>query len=176
MNSGRRAGVCAGLGIAMGSLSWALLSVAGVSALVAAYAPLLLAIKMMGGLYLLYLAWRAFKAARLDDDFDIGKKDAQRRSNFKQACSGYLVMMTNPKAILGWIAIVSLGMEEGAPWWVAALLIAGTFTISVVAHVAYAILFSTPRMVRAYRNSKRFVQAAFGTFFTIAGLRLLTSE
>jgi len=160
----------------MGSLSWALLSVVGISAVVAAYAPLLFAIKIMGGMYLLFLAWKAFRAARIDDDIEIGRETHRRRSNLHHAGGGYLIMMTNPKALLAWVAIVSLGIQEGSPWWVGALLIAGTFMISIIAHVLYAILFSSPAMVAAYRKCKRYIQAAFGTFFTIAGLRLLTSD
>jgi len=176
MNTGRVAGVSVGLGIAMGSLSWALLSVVGVSAMVAAYAPLLFIIKMVGGMYLLFLAWKAFRAARKDNDFELESSTGKQRSNLHYAASGYLIMMTNPKAILAWIAIVSLGIQQDSPWWVGALLICGTFLISIIAHVAYAILFSTPLMVAAYRKSKRYIQATFGLFFTGAGLQLLTND
>ena len=176
MNAGRRAGVWAGLGIAMGSLSWALLSVLGISAMVAAYAPLLFTIKILGGIYLLFLAWKAFRAAGVNDDIEIKETTESGRSNLNYAGSGYLIMMTNPKAILAWVAIVSLGIQDGSPWWVGVMLISGTFVISIIAHVSYAILFSTPIMVAAYRKCKRYIQVVFGTFFTIAGLRLLTSD
>ena len=63
MSEGRRAGVALALGIAGGSVAWALLTAAGLSALLASYAAALTVIKIAGGVYLLWLAYKAFRAA-----------------------------------------------------------------------------------------------------------------
>lgn len=84
--------------------------------------------------------------------------------------------MTNPKAALAWIAIISLGLQEGAPLWVGAAIVIGTFIMSIVIHVLYAVAFSTPAMVRIYGSARRVIQGVLGTFFALAGLRLLTSR
>jgi len=84
--------------------------------------------------------------------------------------------MTNPKAILAWVAIVAIGIQEGSPWWVGALLICGTFTIAIITYMSYAIFFSTPAMVSVYIKFKRYIQAVFGAFFAIAGLKLLSND
>lgn len=84
--------------------------------------------------------------------------------------------MTNPKAALGWVAIVSLGLKQDAPIWVGLAIIAGTFTISVIAHLTYAFAFSTPIMLRTYSRARRYIQATLGAFFVFAGFRLLTSK
>ncbi len=84
--------------------------------------------------------------------------------------------MTNPKAALAWIAIISLGLKEGAPLWVGAVIVIGTFLLSVVIHLLYAVAFSTPVMVRIYGKARRAIQGVLGTFFALAGLRLLTSR
>ena len=84
--------------------------------------------------------------------------------------------MTNPKAALAWIAIVSLGMQAGAPLWVAFVIVVGTTVLSVICHVLYALVFSTPPMVRIYAKGRRWVQGTLGFLFTFAGLKLLTSR
>ncbi len=84
--------------------------------------------------------------------------------------------MTNPKAILAWIAIVSLGLHADAPFWVGLAIIIGTSILSIVLHCAYAVAFSTPAMVRIYSKSRRWIQGALGIFFTFAGIKLLTSR
>ena len=84
--------------------------------------------------------------------------------------------MTNPKAALAWIAIISLGLTPGAPLWVAGAIVGGTFVLSVVIHFLYAVAFSTPMMVRVYGRARRIIQGALGTFFGLAGLRLLTDR
>ena len=53
MGAGRKAETVLALGISFGSLTWALLT----------YALALTAIKMVGGIYWLWLAYKAFKSA-----------------------------------------------------------------------------------------------------------------
>jgi amino acid exporter len=84
--------------------------------------------------------------------------------------------MTNPKAALAWIAIISLGLQEGAPLWVGAAIVIGTFVMSIAIHVLYSVAFSTPVMVRLYGKSRRVIQGVLGTFFAFASLHLLTSR
>ncbi len=85
-------------------------------------------------------------------------------------------MMTNPKAPLAWVAIISLGLKEGSPLWVSLALVAGTFLISVTAHILYAVVFSTPIMILVYSKARRYIQATLGGFFAFAGIKLLSSK
>lgn len=176
MSVNRRAGIALAIGVALGSLSWALLTVIGLSALLAAYAGALLVIKIVGGLYLLWLAYKAFRAAASRHDIEAEALAGGTRSPIGYLARGYVIQMTNPKAALTWIAIVSLGLQEGAPVWVGAAIVIGTFVLSVVIHVLYAVAFSTPLMVRIYARARRGIQAVLGTVFAIAGLKLLTSR
>ncbi len=84
--------------------------------------------------------------------------------------------MTNPKAALSWIAIISLGLAPDAPMWVTSAIVTGTFLLSVVFHLFYAVAFSTAVMVRIYGRAHRTIQGMLGTFFALAGLRLLTDR
>ena len=84
--------------------------------------------------------------------------------------------MTNPKAALAWVAIISLGLETDAPNWVTVSIVTGTAIISVVIHCIYAIAFSTQQMVRIYGKARRLIQSTLGAFFTFAGLKLLSSR
>ena len=78
--------------------------------------------------------------------------------------------------VLAWIAMVSLGMSEGAPTGVPIAIVLGTFTLSILLHVGYAIGFSTPVMLRLHRRARRGLRTAFGVFFVYAGGRLLTDR
>lgn len=175
MSNGRKPGMALGLGVAAGSFSWAILTIFGLTALIAAYAPLLTAIKILGGLYLLWLGYKSLRSAASKTDLTIPKDAKKPHSLFHCARSGYLIMMTNPKAIMAWIAVVSLGMQDGAPWWVGAIIGAGITVLSILIHLIYAIVFSTPIMQRGYAKCRRALQTAIGTFFSLAGIRLLSS-
>jgi threonine/homoserine/homoserine lactone efflux protein len=176
MGVGRSSGMSLAMGVATGSLTWAVLTVFGLSAILATYASALLAIKIFGGLYLLWLAYKSFKSAASTHDIEAKELAGGRRTPFGYLKRGYIIQMTNPKAALAWIAIISLGLKEGAPLWVGAIIVVGTFLLSVAIHLMYAVAFSTPAMVRLYGKSRRAIQGVLGTFFAFAGLRLLTSR
>jgi threonine/homoserine/homoserine lactone efflux protein len=86
---------------------------------------------------------------------------------------GLAVQMTNPKAAFTWVAIISLGLDESAPSWVAVSIIAGTTIRSVAIHVAYATLFSIPAMGRLYSKARRWIEGGLSAFFAFAGFKLL---
>jgi len=176
MGVGRNSGISLALGIACGSFTWALLTVFGLSALLATYASALLLIKVFGGAYLLWLAYKSFKSATSSHDIEAKELAGGRRTPFGYFKRGYIIQMTNPKAALAWIAIISLGLQDGAPLWVGAVIVVGTFIMSIAVHILYALAFSTPAMVRLYGKSRRIIQGVLGTFFAFAGLRLLTSR
>jgi threonine/homoserine/homoserine lactone efflux protein len=116
------------------------------------------------------------RSAASAHDIDAIELAGGRRTLWGYARRGYIIQMTNPKAALAWIAIISLGLAPGAPFWVAGAIVGGTFILSVVIHLLYAIAFSTPFMVRVYGRARRVIQGALGTFFGVAGLRLVTDR
>ncbi len=176
MGVGRSSGLALALGVASGSFCWAVLTATGLSALLASYAVALTIIKVFGGLYLLWLAYKAFRAAASRHDIEartLGRKDMTVRDYYLR---GFVIQMTNPKAALAWIAIISLGLQAGAPIWVAAVIVVGTTAFSIVIHAVYALAFSSAPMVRAYGKARRTIQGALGAFFVFAGVKLLSSR
>lgn len=173
MSVNRASGMALAMGVATGSFTWALLTVFGLSAILATYASALLFIKIFGGLYLLWLAYKSFKSALSRHDIEATELAGGRRSPFGYLKRGYIIQMTNPKAALAWIAIISLGLKDGAPVWVGVVIVLGTFALSIIIHMFYALAFSTPVMVRLYGKARRGIQGLLGTVFAFAGLRLI---
>lgn len=176
MSAGRRPGLGLATGVAAGSFCWALLTVTGLSALLAAYAAALTVIKVVGGLYLLWLAFKAFRSAASKHDIAATTLAGAPRSPLGYFLRGYTIQMTNPKAALAWVAIISLGLQPDAPLWVGFVIVAGTSLLSLAIHLVYALAFSTAAMLRLYGRARRWIQAALGLFFGFAGLKLLGSR
>ncbi|MGK9236486.1 LysE family translocator [Inquilinus limosus] len=174
MATGRRAGVAMALGISAGSFLWAATTAIGLTALISAYASVLTFIKIVGGLYLLWLAFKAFRSAASAKP--AGPSAASTGSSRAFFLRGLTVQMTNPKAALSWIAVMSLGLGHAAPASTAFIIVVGTTVLSVAGHVGYAVAFSTKHVVAAYARARRGIEAALGVFFTVAGLKLLTSR
>ena len=176
MSVGRKAGMALALGISLGSLTWALLTAFGLSALLMTYAHALTTIKIIGGIYLFWLAYNAFKSAAPRSDLTLKALVGGRRTPLGYAVRGYTVHMTNPKAVLAWVAIIALGLPPEAPLWVGLAIVFGCFGLSIAVHLTYALVFSTPVMSSLYLRARRGIQATLGAFFTFAGLKLLLSR
>ncbi|WP_136659016.1 LysE family transporter [Nitratireductor sp. XY-223] len=176
MAVGRQSGIALAYGVSLGSLCWALLTAFGLSAILATYASALLVIKIVGGLYLLWLAYKSFRAAASHQDMAAKALNGGNRSPVGYFVRGFTIQMTNPKAALAWIAIISLGLGPQAPLWVAFAIVAGTAVLSLVFHFLYAVAFSTPVMVALYTRARRWIQGVLGAFFAFAGFKLLLSR
>lgn len=175
MSVGRSFGAALAIGVAVGSFLWALLAVSGLTALLNAYAGLLVAIKILGGCYLLWLAYKSFKSAMTPKNISTTKSTTEDsvRTYFLR---GLTIQMSNPKAALAVTAIVTIGIQGQAPVWVSALLVSGIFFLSLLGHLMYAFAFSTQPVVDAYIKTRRWVEAALGAFFCFAGTKLLTER
>jgi len=176
MSAGRASGSALAMGVATGSFIWALLTAFGLSAILISYAPALVAIKIVGGLFLLWLAWKSFRSAVSPQDPEVSSSTTPPKPWLTYYLRGLTVQMTNPKAALAWVAIVSLGVSVDAPLWVAFAVFAGTSTLSVIFHLLYALVFSTAPMIRIYTRARRWIQGALGLCFTFAGFKLLTNR
>ena len=169
-NRGRRAASVFALGVVSGSMCWATLATLGLSAALIACAELLVAIKIAGGFYLL---WLAFKSARIAwSSSGAGAREVARDvSGARLYLNGALMHLTNPKAILVWMSIVSLSSSRTGvvPYGVMPCCAA----IGCVVFVGYALLFSTDVARRVYRRFQRAMNALLAVAFGAAGLRLL---
>jgi threonine/homoserine/homoserine lactone efflux protein len=104
----RRAGVCAGLGVATGCLVHTALAVAGVAAILAADRRLFLALRVVGGLYLIYLGLRSLRESRRAAQEPPARSP---RAAFRQ---GFLVNVSNPKAPVLFLSLLPQFIPEGA--------------------------------------------------------------
>lgn len=94
MAGGPRAGAVAGIGVGLGGLWHVALAAAGVSALLAAYPPAMLALKLGGAAYLLYLAVKSWRAG---EGLPSGRGEG---AVLRALWRGFLTNALNPKVAL----------------------------------------------------------------------------
>jgi len=174
MRDGRLPALVMAAGVITGSLFWAILAATGISAVLAAYAEALLVIKIVGGVYLLFLAFRTGRSA-LKPSADFARMDSGRSTSrygwlYRQ---GILIHIGNPKAVLAWIAIMSLGLPENAHGGTLPAIIGGCACLGVIVFGGYAVLFSTAPMIALYARLRRWIEGALSAVFAVAGFRLL---
>ncbi len=170
MERGRQDGVRLALGVGSGTAIWASLTVAGLTALITAYAGMVTLLKVFGAAYLLWLAFKAFRSASTPTP-RMKPNSATGKNLYFQ---GLAIQMTNPKAALQWIAIVGLGLGSDAPMWVGVTLIVASTSLSLLVHAAYAITFSTQPVVLFYQRARRWIECGLGLFFSFAAYKILS--
>jgi threonine/homoserine/homoserine lactone efflux protein len=178
MRDGRLPALVLAAGVVTGSLVWALLAATGISAVLATTAQALFVIKIVGGVYLFYLAFRAGGSA-LKPASDVAETGVARpappryHSLYRQ---GVLMHIGNPKAVLSWMAIMSLGLNQDAPAGVLPLIIGGCAVLGVMVFGGYAVLFSTGPMIALYARIRRWIDAGLCAVFGAAGFKLIASQ
>lgn len=171
----RAGGLAMASGVLTGSYVWALLAAAGLSALIRSYGNALFVLKIAGGLYLLWLAFKALKAAMRKEATADAMTEKQPPSLKRLYMKGLGIHLTNPKAIFSWLTLVSLGTPQDAPHMMP-ILIGGCMTLGVIIFFGYAVLFSIEPVHRGYRRARRGIEAAMAGFFAFAGFKLLTTQ
>ncbi|MEL7542518.1 MAG: LysE family translocator [Pseudomonadota bacterium] len=171
---GRGPALMATFGIATGSLILNVATLLGMGLLLAQASWALSAVRIAGAAYLLYLAYGAFRKALRPPQFEISS--VQPRAAWKHFLSGYLIQVSNPKAIAFWVAIASVGAtQSGGPVVILAFVI-GAFAISFLCHGAWAVALSSGPARKAYTQGRRWIELGLGGFLTFAAFRLATSR
>ncbi|NKJ04986.1 LysE family translocator [Rhizobium sp. SG741] len=142
LGSGFRETFFMGLGLVLGDTIYLTAVVLGLAFVAQTFTEVFLVIKIVGALYLGYIAWKLWTAGLLSTDV-VAKKSNGAGMAF---LSGLLVTLGNPKTMLFYVALVptlidigSIGLREYA------MLLAATFVVLLVVLVPYMLLASRAR-------------------------------
>lgn len=174
MGQGRAPAVVTSLGIACGSMVLNLATLIGVGLILSEVAWAMQVLRLVGAGYLLYLAWGAYRKAAAPPEFHAER--VARMGWGRLWLAGFLLQVTNPKAIVFWLAIASIGATEGGGAGIVALFLLGSFAISFGCHGAWALVLSAGPVRAAYQRARRWIEGALGTFFCFAAWRLATAR
>lgn len=179
MQGGRRRALVFALGVVSGSAVWGALTAFGVAAALVKAPSILVAMKAAGGVYLLWLSFKALRRALAGDvpGAAAAKSDAHAGSALALYCRGAALHLTNPKAVLVWLSIIALALDgdagAGAGTGAGLPVVAACLTIGAVIFLGYAVVFSTAVARRLYVRARRWFDAVVGMAFGAAGLGML---
>ncbi len=171
----RRAGVAAAVGIALGSLLWALLVVLGVGLLLQQASWLYGTLRLLGGLYLIYLGICLWRGAAQPLTLS-GWGSGEPASTLRSLRLGLLTQLVNPKAAVFFGSIFLTFLPPDLPLWVTGVVLANIFAVEFLWYLAVALLFSTGRVRRAYTGAKLWIDRLAGGCLAALGLKLALSE
>ncbi len=176
MARGRRQGVAFGLGCAAGCLNHTALAALGVGALIVASDLAFGALRVAGGLYLIWLGVQAIRHA--------APADAQRLSIPADSCArlfrrGLLASAINPKVVLFFLAFLPqfVQAERGdAAWQIVQLGVVFTLQVAVVFGLIGAFAGALGERLARRPAVAMWLDRLAGGLFLLLGLRLLSGR
>ncbi|HCA5310790.1 TPA: LysE family transporter [Acinetobacter baumannii] len=172
LNYGFRHGYWNAIGLQIALLIQIMIVAAGVGVLFATTPLAFQAVKWFGVAYLLYLAYLQWTARVKDIEIQHEKKD---KSVSALLLNGFVVNISNPKAIVFLLAVLPQFLDLSKPQWLQYLIMAATMvTIDLIVMAGYTGLAS--KVLRLLRSPKqqKYLNRGFAVMFSCAALLLST--
>jgi len=169
--SGARAGLAAALGMGLGGFLFAVLAMAGLTALLAQAPWAYLVFKIAGGAYLLYLGWRLWRGAR--EPMAVEPAEPRSATLTRAFMLAFAIQMSNPKTAVVYASVFAALLPTTIPVELAVALPAGLFLMELGWYTLLALGFSRPRLRAAYGRAKRWIDRGAGGVMALLGLRLM---
>lgn len=174
LRKGRNDALVFAAGILIGSQFWGVAAAFGVASLFENYPNFINILGVCGGGYFFWLGLKSFECSLLGVSSK-GNPETTFKGIVKTFISGLIVHLFNPKAIFGWVSIISLGLankdkvSENFPIFIVVCCVLP----GLLVFGGYALLFSTNRFKKVYDNNLKTVQGFIAVFFGFIGCMLL---
>ncbi len=170
VTEGFRTGAAVAIGIGVGGVFWACAALFGL-ALLFEYAPMLLTVlKIAGGAFLLYMAYKLWKSA--DEPLAQTRDDTQPRSLISAFILGLVTQVSNPKPAILFAAIFIGAVPVTAGSGTYAALLAVVFFNTVMWNTLVSRIFSMQKTRATYLNLKGWIDRAFGGLLGLLGIKI----
>ena len=169
MSRGTRAGLLTTLGVSMGLCLYATLSLLGLSAILVQYHWLTWAVRLLGGAYLIWLGIKLLRAKPQDIELDATDRPAGKRA----ILFGFLVTLTNPKAIVLFASVFATAVTASTPHWLMAVMIALVTASSLLWYSCVSLFMSSGPVMRRFQRARHWIERAAGVCFIGLGGKVL---
>lgn len=158
------------IGFGAGAVIWACAALAGLALLFQIVPALFTALKVLGGLFLIFIAVQTWRHAR--SPLPEVEADALPTSTGAAVLKGLAVQLANPKPAIFFGAVFVGLVPPDTPLPVLALLMAVIFVDETLWYALVARLFSLPRPRALYARLKSGVDRTFGVLLAGLGIRI----
>lgn len=167
------------VGIALANAVYIGLCLVGVGSILAASLPVMVALKVIGGLFLIYLAFQALKARKSAyenlETIDTGSTGAYSHSFLHELITGFMSGILNPKNLLFYLSLftvvltndVSFSFKLGLGVWMT--------LIVFIWDAAIIFLLSTPRVRRHFTKMAFYIDKVTGVLLGLIGFTIVKS-
>jgi len=160
------------LGFVVGDLLWFIGAALGLSLLIAAYAPLFMALKYLGCLYLAFMAVQLWRAEAVLPDAETPAPPQSAKAAF---FGSLFLTLGNPKVMLFFLSIMPLVVKPEAIDLGTGIILATTITI-VISGILFGYMLLANRARRVFRSARAIKRVQKANAAVLAGAALLIAS
>lgn len=166
LKSGRVSGIAIGGGLGLMAAAWTMMALLGLEAVFQIVPWAYAAARIVGAVYLLYIAWGMWQGARSKLEQTI----RPARHAFQQ---GVLINVTNPKSVLFAAAVLIVIFPAEMTLFENAVVVLNHLVIELLFYTALAVGVSTEAVSRMYLRAKVYIDRVAAVVLGALGIRLL---
>lgn len=167
----RRHGLAAAVGMGCGGMVFAGLALLGLNAVLAQVGWLYTALRLLGGCYLVHLAWRLWRGA--GNPIPLPEAADRTGGVFRSFCFGMATQLSNPKTAIAYAGIFAALLPAGLPGWAWFVPLPLVFLVESGWYAVVATVFSAERPRSAYLRAKARIDRLAAAVMGALGIRLL---
>ncbi|MGQ0709307.1 MAG: LysE family translocator [Rhodoferax sp.] len=171
----RAAAMASALGMACGAGALCVAALLGLSALLNQIPVAYLGLKILGGLYLLYLAYQTWRGARRPISVAASSAQPANQSLVRHFGMGMATMLSNPKAAVQYGVIFAAMLPQSPSSALMAALPPSVFVLEASWYTVVALALSAHRPRNAYIQAKTTIDRATGLVLGLLGAKLIIS-
>lgn len=167
----RQHGLFTALGTGTGAALFGLLAVLGLQAILLAVPSAYLLLKICGGIYLLWLAFKIIKHAK--EPISMNNDGAEQMSFLQAYRSGLVVQLSNPKIAIILASVFTALLPKEIPTYYYFVLPILCFFIDAGWYSLVAMALSAEKPRKVYLKFKKIFDRIAGGVMTILGIKLI---
>ena len=181
MQKSRAHGIATSLGMGTGAFLLALMAIMGLFVILQTVPLLYVALKILGGLYLFYIAFNMWKSADspiINSEKNTSNENltAQHGNLYKAYVLGLLTQLSNPKTAIVIGGIFMAFLPEQIPDYSIPLLSLMAFIIDASWYMVVTIALTTQRAQSIYMRFKKVISRTASCLMGLLGLKLIFNQ
>ncbi|EKE77811.1 LysE family translocator [Gallaecimonas xiamenensis] len=174
MSRSRTEAMGVAIGMGLGATLFAVVACYGLFALIAMVPWLYALLKVIGGVYLCFLAIKMWKSAGQDTP---GRTALSSRAGFlKMLFAGFITQVSNPKTALVFGSAFAAFLPKEVPDYSVLIVSVSALLIDSGWYIIVAMLLSTPGAQAAYGKFKKHLCRLAGGFMAAMGVKLFLTQ